>query len=116
MPAKGPAPAYFELAFGMKRADADPRSTEQPLELSRERAGEREVAYVRGQIDRVDASEDGVLVAYDYKLSHGPGRADMEQGRDTQLGLYLAAIEQLFSRPGDRVAGGGYYALRITAD
>jgi ATP-dependent helicase/nuclease subunit B len=60
-------------------------------------------------------SEDGHTVAYDYKTSRGPGVADMEAGRDLQLGIYLMAVEELFAREGTVVAGGGYYALKPVA-
>ena len=35
----------------------------------------------------------------------------MEEGRDLQLHIYLAALEQIFL-PGSRIAGGGYYTIR----
>lgn len=116
MPPEAPRPSHFELAFGMRRVDADPRSTEQPLVLERERDGEREAAWFQGQIDRVDLSDDGALVTYDYKRGLGPGKSDMEQGRDVQMALYLAALEQVFGFDPTRIAGGGYYALKIVAD
>jgi ATP-dependent helicase/DNAse subunit B len=67
---------------------------------------------VQGQIDRVDVSADGnTAIAYDYKLSKGARLEDIESGREVQLPIYLAALEQLFL--GDiELAGGGYYTLR----
>src|SRR5204863_908683 len=65
-----------------------------------------------GQIDRVDLSKDGrVAVAYDYKLSEGAKLDDLRSGRQMQIPIYLAALEQLFL-PEYELAGGGYYTLR----
>ncbi|HMG36571.1 MAG TPA: PD-(D/E)XK nuclease family protein [Blastocatellia bacterium] len=105
--AKRVTPAKFELAFGMRNAESDPASVEQTLVLSTE-GGE---AKLRGQIDRVDLASDGTVIAYDYKLSKGAGLEDLKAGRDLQLHIYLAALEQLFY-PSSEIAGGGYYVLR----
>jgi ATP-dependent helicase/DNAse subunit B len=102
-------PIMFELAFGMKSEDADPSSTEGYL--IRERTGSGEQISIRGQIDRVDQAADETLIAYDYKSTRGATRADMAEGRDLQLHIYLAALEQLFF-PEAEIAGGGYYAIR----
>ncbi len=109
----GVLPTYFELAFGMKRNESDPSSIEQMLELHRNEAeGETaDTVRLRGQIDRVDVARDGTAIAYDYKYTRGPGLKDMEEGRDLQMGIYLAAMEKLLL-PGREIAGGGYYALR----
>jgi superfamily I DNA/RNA helicase len=109
-------PRYLEIAFGMPNVDADPESAPDPLVLFRIPGDPTSDALkVRGQIDRVDASADGRLVAYDYKTSYGPRLVDMQEGRDVQIGIYLAALEQLFATEGEVVAGGGYYTLRPTA-
>jgi len=110
------SPRYLEIAFGMTLRDADAASSAEPLVLRRDAADHgSETIRLRGQIDRVDASADGMLVAYDYKTSAGPRVADMRDGRDHQLGIYLAAIEHLFAGAGEQIAGGGYYALRPVA-
>ena len=54
---------------------------------------------------------DGSVIAYDYKLSRGATLRDMKEGRDVQLAIYLAALEQTVL-PGREIAGGGYYVLR----
>jgi hypothetical protein len=106
-------PRFLELAFGMPRADSDPSSSAEPLVLARDVASHAgEAIRIRGQIDRVDASADGRLIAYDYKSSAGPRPIDMREGRDLQLAVYLLAVERLFAAPGHELAGGGYYALR----
>jgi ATP-dependent helicase/DNAse subunit B len=105
----GIRPKFFELSFGAKVGRVDPGSVGANLELRREGSTER--ILVQGRIDRVDQSHDGTTVAYDYKLSSGADRADMEAGRDLQLAIYLEALEQLFF-PGRQVAGGGYYTLK----
>ena len=110
-------PAYFELGFGMKDDDGDPQSTNSCLEMSRSRLseGRPESVSIRGRIDRVDIAKDGTVIAYDYKLKKGAGVADMRDGRDLQIGIYLTALEQLFLR-GHPIAGGGYYLMRGSND
>jgi ATP-dependent helicase/DNAse subunit B len=108
--ARGLKPTYFELAFGRASSASDPSSSASYLRLERSRGGE--AALIQGQIDRVDVSEDrNTAIAYDYKLSQGHKPNDMESGRQVQIPIYLAALEQLFV-PGADLAGGGYYRLR----
>jgi len=71
-----------------------------------------ETALLQGQIDRVDIDEhEHVAIAYDYKLSQGAKLEDIEAGRQVQIPIYLAALEQMFL-PGYKLVGGGYYRLR----
>ena len=109
---RGMRPTYFELAFGRAVTVSDPHSTTDFVRFARERDGAQELALVQGQIDRVDISQDGkTAIAYDYKLSKGARLEDIESGREVQLPIYLAALEQLFL-PSFELAGGGYYTLR----
>jgi len=109
--ARGMQPTYFELAFGRASQASDPSSSSAYLKLER-KGGASEAALIQGQIDRVDVSPDGKqAIAYDYKLSQGAKVDDMETGRQVQIPIYLAALEQLFV-PGFDLAGGGYYRLR----
>jgi ATP-dependent helicase/DNAse subunit B len=109
---RGMRPTYFELAFGRAVTFSDPHSTTDYLKFERETNGTKELALVQGQIDRVDVSQDGeTAIAYDYKLSKGARLEDIESGREVQLPIYLAALEQLFL-PSFQLAGGGYYTLR----
>jgi ATP-dependent helicase/nuclease subunit B len=109
---RGIRPAFFELAFGRASLGSDPSSSTAYLRLQREGPNGTEVAQVQGQIDRVDLNEsDKVAVAYDYKLSQGAKLEDIEAGRQVQIPIYLAALEQLFLKDFD-LAGGGYYRLR----
>lgn len=108
--ARGIRPAFFELAFGRAAPASDPSSSSEFLKVSR--ADGTETALFQGQIDRVDINQsDGVAVAYDYKLSQGAKLDDIETGRQVQIPIYLAALEQLFL-PGYALAGGGYYKLK----
>ena len=110
--ARGILPAYFELAFGRASAGSDPHSVKDYLRFERSSETTTEEALIQGQIDRVDLSEDGrVAVAYDYKLSEGAKLDDLRSGRQVQIPIYLAALEQLFLQEYD-LAGGGYYTLR----
>jgi ATP-dependent helicase/DNAse subunit B len=110
--ARGMLPAYFELAFGRTSEAADPGSTANFLRLKRGHEDSIDVALIQGQIDRVDLNRDeGVAIAYDYKLSQGAKLNDIRSGRQVQIPIYLAALEQLFL-PSFQLGGGGYYTLR----
>lgn len=96
-----------EVAFGVGRRDGDPDSVATALELE---AGDRKI-HIVGRIDRIDQSQDGSIVAYDYKTGRGAQLKAMREGRDYQLGIYVEALESLFSRPGESIAGGAYLTL-----
>jgi len=109
---RGIRPAYFELAFGRASQASDPSSSQDYLKVQRPNASPAETALLQGQIDRVDINErERVAVAYDYKLSQGAKLDDIETGRQLQIPIYLAALEQLFL-PEYVLAGGGYYKLK----
>ena len=108
---RGMTPTFFELAFGRVSDGSDPASKTDYLKIERD-GKTSEAALIQGQIDRVDVSEScKSVVAYDYKLSQGARIIDMEAGRQLQIPIYLAALEQLFL-PSYELAGGGYYRLR----
>jgi len=105
---RGMRPMYFELAFGRASQASDPGSKREYLKLERD----SDVALIQGQIDRVDVNPKARLaIAYDYKLSQGAGLDEIKSGRQVQIPIYLAALEQLFL-PGFQLAGGGYHSLR----
>jgi ATP-dependent helicase/DNAse subunit B len=109
-------PAFFEISFGGTRSAAkDPDSTDAPLQLTRTTFVGDETIKISGQIDRVDLAEDDTFVAYDYKLSVGATKEDIQAGRSLQIPIYLEALEQLIL-PGREVAGGGYYIIRGAND
>jgi ATP-dependent helicase/DNAse subunit B len=109
---RGMRPAFFELAFGRASQASDPSSSPDYLQFERPALNGTERALFQGQIDRVDINEhDKVAVAYDYKLSQGARLEDIETGRQVQIPIYLAALEQLFL-PRYELAGGGYYKLK----
>src|SRR5437016_27040 len=109
---RGIVPMYFELAFGRASQASDPKSSPDFLKIERSRGNETETALLQGQIDRVDVDErEQVALAYDYKLSQGARLEDIEAGRQVQIPIYLAALEQMFL-PGYKLVGGGYYRLR----
>ena len=110
--ATGMRPSFFELGFGFTGEGVDPSSVKAYVDLERVRSdADIDRIQIRGKIDRVDLADDGTLVAYDYKLTNGAGREDMEEGRELQLGIYLEALERLFY-PGTAIAGGGYYLVQ----
>ena len=109
---RGIVPMYFELAFGRASQASDPGSLTDFLKIERSGGRETETALLQGQIDRVDVDEhEHVAIAYDYKLSQGAKVEDIEAGRQVQIPIYLAALEQMFL-PGYKIVGGGYYRLR----
>jgi RecB family exonuclease len=109
---RGMRPTFFELAFGRSSRASDPGSRTDHLKFSRQAATGSETILVQGQIDRVDLNhEEKLAIAYDYKLSQGAKLADIEAARETQIPIYLAALEEMFL-PGYQLAGGGYYRLR----
>ncbi|HEX4187841.1 MAG TPA: PD-(D/E)XK nuclease family protein [Solirubrobacteraceae bacterium] len=63
---------------------------------------------LRGRIDRVDVSEAGDAVVYDYKASKAPAAAKWIKDGSLQVALYMRAVEQLLGLP---VAGGFYQPL-----
>ncbi|HLN99006.1 MAG TPA: PD-(D/E)XK nuclease family protein, partial [Pyrinomonadaceae bacterium] len=108
----GVLPAYFEVAFGSLKSSArDPKSTAEPLEITRSTFVGEETIKISGQIDRVDIASDDTVIAYDYKLSTGSTIKDIKSGRSLQLPIYLEALERLLL-PNQRLAGGGYYVIR----
>ena len=110
--ARGMLPSFFELAFGRTSEGSDPDSVKDYLQFTRDSGAATDTVLIQGQIDRVDLNADeGVAVAYDYKLSEGAKLDDLRSGRQVQIPIYLAALEQLFL-PGYELVGGGYYTLR----
>lgn len=83
------------------------------VELERDFEGQWYGLRVSGVVDRVDRTEDG-LILIDYKTSSSPPTGPKnEEGKtrlDIQLPLYVqTAAEALF--PGESVAGAYYYSL-----
>lgn len=111
-------PQWTELGFGMGPEDRDrchPQSTRTPLVLRRpdaRAAAQEDRIQIRGRIDRVDRSDDGRYIAYDYKSGSGASVEEIEEGADVQIPLYILALERLFLGPGEEVVGGGYYSIR----
>jgi ATP-dependent helicase/DNAse subunit B len=63
---------------------------------------------LRGRIDRVDLSDDGAAVVYDYKGRLAPPGERWIGDGNLQVALYMVAVERLL---GLRVAGGFYQPL-----
>jgi len=63
---------------------------------------------MRGRIDRVDVSEGGAAVVYDYKSSLAPPPAKWVGERNLQVALYMRAVEDLL---GVHAVGGFYQPL-----
>ncbi len=63
---------------------------------------------VIGRIDRIDSNGNKVFIT-DYKFSGAPSGADLTDGLDLQLPVYLLAADALY---GKLVAGGGYLVLK----
>jgi len=95
-------PAYLEVGFGMGTGEA----SEEPGSLAAFQFAPG--AWLRGRIDRIDVSDAGAAVVYDYKSSFAP-RPDTWVGEGKlQVALYMHAVQSLL---GLRVAGGFYQPL-----
>ncbi len=98
-------PLALELGFGFAEGD--------PLSGTGERGEASELpalelgggVRLRGRIDRVDLSEAGEAVVYDYKGGRAPAGARWIRDASVQVALYMCAVEQLMQRP----ALGGFY-------
>jgi len=97
-PASPLEPLALELGFGFAEGDERGEPSELPaLELGGVR--------LRGRIDRVDVSEQGEAVVYDYKGGRAPAGARWIRDASIQVALYMRAVEELLQRP----AVGGFY-------
>jgi RecB family exonuclease len=95
-------PSALELGFGFAAGDQrGPASTLAAFELG---GGVR----MRGRIDRVDVSETGEAVIYDYKARVAPPAAKWIGEGNLQVALYMRAVEDLL---GVSAAGGFYQPL-----
>ena len=88
--------AHAELAFGMKRADSDAASVDDPITVY----FDGESIAVRGQVDRVDWDRDRHQLAIrDFKTGRRKNVASVAReiatGRHLQLPLYAMAVEEL---------------------
>jgi RecB family exonuclease len=95
-------PRELELGFGI--AEGDERGEASSLPAFELPGGMK----MRGRIDRVDVSEDGLAVIYDYKTSRALPSARWLKDGSLQVALYMRAVEQLL---GLRAAGGFYQPL-----
>ncbi len=95
-------PRFLEVGFGI---DADAGRGEESVLPAFEFGPS---SRLRGRIDRVDVSDAGEAVVYDYKSSFAPAPAKwVDEGR-LQVALYMRAVEELL---GLRVVGGFYQPL-----
>jgi hypothetical protein len=90
-------PTFFELGFGF---DDEPDGLP-ALDLG-------DGVLVRGRIDRIDVSPDGLAVVFDYKNSVALAPDKWLGERSFQLALYMRAAAAL---PGVTVVGGLYQPL-----
>jgi ATP-dependent helicase/DNAse subunit B len=95
-------PSFLEVGFGID-ADAG-RGEASTLPAFEFASGSR----LRGRIDRIDVSEAGEAVIYDYKSSFAPPPARWVLDGKLQMALYMRAVENLL---GLRVVGGFYQPL-----
>ncbi len=70
------------------------------------------ILRARGYIDRIDRSDNGLIVM-DYKSGRTPETKDMREGRNFQMMLYLLAMEQHLQRHGmdEKVSGGLFWSI-----
>ena len=96
-------PVALEGHVGLDPDDSDvPVLSDSPVSLP------GMTATLHGKIDRLDATTDGELVAYDYKTGSTPSEDDTLDGYAFQLPVYLLLAESALD--GDPV-GGSYYRV-----
>ncbi len=109
---KAVEPRYFEVAFGLPKADCrSPIASPEPVPIS---VGAGESFLLRGSIDRVDEAPDGTFHVWDYKTGSAyryKAERGIHGGRQIQHALYAMAIEQLLARVGTpaEVSRSGYF-------
>jgi ATP-dependent helicase/DNAse subunit B len=95
-------PRELELGFGFQEGDERGEASElEALDLG---GGVK----LRGRIDRIDISEDGDAIVYDYKGRSVAGASKWIEDGKLQVALYMRAAEQLL---GLRAVGGFYQPL-----
>lgn len=101
-------PKYLEWTFGMQaKHGQDPKSHAEPITVGK--------LKFRGQIDRIDATEDGTFLVVDYKTKNTkPMPKAIEQGLDFLLPVYVKAVEQVLFPDGTAV--GAVYVSIEKAD
>lgn len=90
-------PVELEKAFGQKEST-----------IRLETAGGLPM-YLKGRIDRLDASEDSVFVT-DYKSGAAPTEKDFANDKDLQMAFYLLAAARLYKDK--KVLGGDYLSFK----
>ena len=105
-------PRFFEVPFGLPRADArSPIASREPVPIA---TAAGEAFALRGSIDRVDEAPDGSFHVWDYKTGstwrHKEKRG-IHGGRQIQHALYALALEVLLQRAGIAapVSRSGYF-------
>ncbi len=105
-------PHFFELSFGMAKADESGISTIDPLEINLT-PGKR--FKIRGRIDRIDRCGNHQYEVWDYKTGSTWGFKDegyLNMGRHLQHAIYSVAGEILMRRKLDKkaqVVRAGYF-------
>lgn len=102
----------FELKDQAYMAVMTPAATEWQFEIAPDELKyEGKKVYLKGKIDRIDASDDKALVT-DYKRSkHSvPELSKLESGEDMQMPIYMLAVEASFEG-GKELVGDAYYVI-----
>jgi ATP-dependent helicase/nuclease subunit B len=99
-------PRYLEWVFGMNSGDShDPQSQAEPVTVGG--------LKFRGQIDRIDVTENGeffLVVDYKTKGTKTVPKAIVD-GVDFQLPVYLRAVEQALFDGKATAVGAAYYSI-----
>lgn len=102
----------FELLDQAYMPAMTPAATEWEFEIAPDELKyEGKKVYLKGKIDRIDASEEKALVT-DYKRSKSsvPGISKLESGEDMQMPIYMLAVEASFEG-GKKLLGDTYYVI-----
>ncbi|MDR0361733.1 MAG: PD-(D/E)XK nuclease family protein [Planctomycetota bacterium] len=100
-------PVHLEAVFGMEGRNA-PWNDGRPAEL---RLPSGRSVRLRGRLDRVDETESGGLVVWDYKTGSPAAfsAADPFKNGKLQTALYAAALDSFVRPGGGRVVASGYF-------
>jgi len=105
-------PKYLEFSFGLPIDQQeiaggliDPESVADKANIS---LGSQSLLF-RGKMDRVDVSDEGKMVIYDYKTGLAPEYKEIMEGIHLQLPLYLLALEELMGIKRDDLIGAAFY-------
>lgn len=93
-------PKHLEYSFGI---DSESGKKETEIKLINRNI------LLRGRIDRVDISNEGKFIIYDYKSGSLPTNEAIKEGVNLQLPLYLLVLEAVCNYTVENAVGAAFY-------